>query len=276
MLKCSLFFVEGYDDSALVSEVLESCLNFKKITNAEIIEGEAKDLLEKVIPSNPTTKIFCVGQDKISIPVVFADSNYTHVVLIYIAGGLGTLNLEEPITTFERTRKNLESMDVCIRQVFFIDADQETVENRLEKFKEKLKQVKSICFDNDSSFSLNSEKKIGLFIFPNHCDSGIVEDLLLTIASTTFSSLFELTNTYIDNCRSTITEQDQYEKYKQKWDKSPSFDKKAKIGCISKILNPSKNLSQAIDKNWVNSTTLENVDDLKKLKDFLERFINLS
>jgi len=156
---------------------------------------------------------------------------------------------------------------------FFLDADDN--ENPQERFNKLIACLSSLDLSNLRIPPLLGEvthysHRCGIFIAPNNCEQGTLEDILLECARINYPDLLNLSQTYIESIdRNQLTKKD------LKYFKKPAGEKKAIISSISSILRPGKTLQVSLqDNRWLDKQTLE-LESIKLIKNFLEQIIGL-
>ena len=108
-------------------------------------------------------------------------------------------------------------------------------------------------------------KKIPLhvFVFPNNCNEGNLENLLLETAEVAYPELLELASDYVE--KASIF---------QAGLKKEQNAKKAKVGCIANAMKPGKANQVSIgDDEWVSAKTLSECAMLRSFNNALKEMI---
>ena len=102
-----------------------------------------------------------------------------------------------------------------------------------------------------------------IYVFPDNCNPGTLEDLLLEAAQTQFPELLDPATDYIEGVdRKTYTEL-----------KNLSERKKAIVGCICNVLRPGKANQIAVsDTKWISEDTIM-CQGIRGLYEMIQKFL---
>jgi len=147
----------------------------------------------------------------------------------------------------------------------FLDAD--AAESPQKRFNKLITDLSSRGLSLPSTLGeiTKSSPRCGIFIAPNNCDSGTLEDILLECAKINYPNLLALSKNYISSIdRNQLTNSDLKELNK------PAGQNKALVSNISSILKPGRTLQVSIqDNRWVDEKTMA-LDSIKLIKKFLD------
>lgn len=153
------------------------------------------------------------------------------------------------------------------------DADQKTATVKKDII------LKTVVVDEDFSVekhedhfylkldAINDSERISIpmdiYVFPDNCNPGTLEDLLLEAAQTQFPELLDPATEYIQGVEKEI-----YTELK-----NPSGQKKAIVGCICNVLRPGKANQIAVsDTKWISEDTIS-CQGVQGLYEMIQKFL---
>lgn len=159
----------------------------------------------------------------------------------------------------------VREMDQLSAVMLVCDADKKKADAKQQELLNAVKDNGEFSFD-EASMELDIKiKKIPLymFIFPDNCNEGNLENLLLQTAEVAYPELLDLASDYVDKASDF-----------QRDLKKEQNAKKAKVGCIANAMKPGKaNQVSICDDDWVSAQTLNECSMLKKFNDVLKKMI---
>lgn len=247
-----LIIVEGAHDIAVLEKVLS--LNGIK----ERI-GKEEDLPEVWKHIIPTRYPFDENRlDRITPIPSFVKSNGVSVAI------KNANSDTEIISTLHQMLHYMEISDVAqLDGVMLVcDADKKSASDKQKFLFGKWEDTDSLKLNVRDMQLETLIKKIPLyvFIFPDGCNPGNLENLLIETARISYPELLELASDYIEKA-SQISK-----KLKREQD-----IKKATIGCIANTMKPGKaNQVSISDDEWITELTLSECEMLKRLDDVIK------
>lgn len=255
MKKHLLFITEGVDDVAIISAIIEHLKVAKEKNHLKDIDAFWKD---KLIPQKYPFK-----KDKLDrvspVPNFYEGKQLS--IAIKAANGENNIFKELGVIFDIYKVEELKQID----GIFILcDADEmqadEKIAHLLEVAIENGDIESDVAVDLQIGVvSMNSIKiPLTTFVYPNNCDSGALEHILLNIAKIKYPDLLETATEYV-------------EKAKVKYEKSIGpHGKKAIVGCICNVLRPANanNISLKRD-DWIEDNT---IGELQELYDAIEGF----
>lgn len=263
-MKNYLIMVEGAHDVAAV----ERCLKLCGIDRVYRKKADVPELWQRLIPSRypfdgenldriaqqPTF----VGNDEISIAIKAAQSD------VQLFPELQRICHELKI---DEKAQISGILLVC-------DADEKSAVQKQEMLLNRVHENDAFCVEKRADKILLRLEKIGderltipieIYSFPDNCNPGSLEDLLITSAKIQFPELLEPSATYVEGIDAEI-----YSELK-----NPTRKKKAIVGCVCNVLKPGKANQIAIsDTAWINADTIQ-CEGFLQLHRMLRRFLDM-
>lgn len=255
MKKHLLFITEGVDDVAIISAIIEHLGIAKEKNHLKEIDAFWKD---KLIPQKYPFK-----KDKLDRVSPVPNFYEAEQLSIAIKAANGEGNIFKELAIIFDIYKVEE-----IKQIngIFILCDADKMQAN-EKITYLLKRARE---NGDIESELNVDLQAGTiswnsiniplvtFVYPNNCDSGDLEHLLLKIAQIKYPDLLKRAADYV-------------EKAKENYGKSiGGHDRKAIVGCICNVLRPASANNISLKKDdWIEDTT---IGELQELYDAINLF----
>lgn len=253
---------EGEHDRALLQRILNKKFKFK---NHDYNFSNLDDIWKTVIPKNFPVNDLKINE-KVNLPAIQVKGN-KEIGIFKPNSGLDDLEIFfRSIDRINNYWSNFKALS------FFIDCDSKKATDRLNETIEKIKKLN--IFDL-SNFKIenpleklkykntNKEILIGFFGFPNNCDEGTIEDIIIETGKDEFGILYDKTKEYLEFGKSKIT---------NTLNNGKNYSK-AFIHCISSFRKPDSTNQVAISQEkWINNKSI-NFKVLEPLNNFLEEFI---
>ncbi len=256
--------VEGVHDQAAIGKLLEQQNLSKYKGDIRSLDKFWKNLIPDKFP--PEENIY----ERISLPSIYYSS--THSIAIFWGNG------EELKQNLIDTFYNNENYVIDVFSLgIILDADDENIEEKVKNFvtKKTEKEPKLSVQDFFNDFPLSTanitknEKRFGNYVLPNNNEVGTLDRLLLECANEVYPKHKDCAISYIE-CIEDIDEN-----IKDKLLRGFNKDK-ALVATIVSVLKPGKtNQASISDDKWICKDTIEKVEDLGKLNDFLVELLDL-
>ncbi|MDV2446188.1 hypothetical protein CMU93_01580 [Elizabethkingia anophelis] len=133
-------------------------------------------------------------------------------ILLYVMGGDGKVakrkdfleKIKATIVLPGEIKQGRETHDVTFGIIYFFDADDNGINNRINAIKAELKQVVNSIpntdFSTNSSFGKYEGMKLGCYIFSGYDNNtGKLEDILLPVMTEDNAEIFENANKFLDD-----------------------------------------------------------------------------
>ena len=159
--------------------------------------------------------------------------------------------------------------DICFIGVV-LDSDAKTCIKRKEDLALEIRKRnnKDTSLEGLSAVSYKGFKiPFDLYAFPNDCEVGTLEDVLIDGAKKQFPALLTLSNDYVNNVP---------EQYSMTW--KGSDEKKVIVGTIANIFRPGRASQVSIgekDCDWFTAESIDAISSHKCLFTFLDKNIGL-
>ncbi len=261
-MKSYLFVVEGSQDIALIGKILKEYYKYIEIKEITKLSDFARNLLPVDFPfKDNSIDIFNV------VPTFFHSKEKDIEICCVLGHGedniLKTLN--DILVESERSvLVNLTGITV------FADADTYTKNDKINYLKNSIANVELdyinlTCFNN-GIIQIRQPKiniNISIFIFPNNCDLGKIEDIVIENleASEKYKNLLKQATSFIDNAKT--------------WSSENSKREKAIIGSLGNIYNSGSSNVVHIGSDkvkWLDKNNL--IGGLQEIIEFLDNELN--
>ncbi|RKZ50692.1 MAG: hypothetical protein DRR16_02325 [Candidatus Parabeggiatoa sp. nov. 3] len=261
MTQYAYLVVEGPHDVEFVGRFLK-LKGFSRVQDKRKLDKFWEPLVPKTFPyKNDLLR-------RVPVPTFFKSA--THSIALHNA--TGDTNI---INTIEETREVI-SWEGLVGLGIVLDADSKvSPKERFDNIKEGLQKRDIISELPESPGKiLQGKPHCGIFIMPDNCSAGTLEDLLLECAELVYSPLLEYTKTFLDCVKPVVT---QFEKEKERKDfEKQAGDKKVMVGCIANVLRPGKAVQVSIqDNRWITEETVR-LPSLAHFDTFLQDLFALS
>jgi len=250
-----LIIVEGAHDIA----VIERVLSLNGIKDRVGKEEDLPEIWKRIIPTR-----YPFDQNRLDRIAPIPSFVKSHDISVAIKNANSD---KEIINTLQQILHYMEIKDIAeLESVMLVcDADLETADAKRTKILDMWEDTGDLIL-NESKMEIETRiKKIPLytFIFPDDCNSGNLENLLLETAKEAYPKLLEWALEYIDKAK-TVTST-----LKREQD-----IKKATIGCIANTMKPGKaNQVSIADNEWITEETLKKCLMLEKLDVSIKKMI---
>jgi hypothetical protein len=250
--KYVLIGVEGSHDQAFLSKVLCESLGFSKCEK----DSDLEPLWRKFVPVYPPKS------GRLHVRLDMPSVLNTDKISVAIYAGEGS-NLISNLTT------KLSDIDRNSLFAFAIvaDADKAMPTQIAEKYHEGFQEYfSSFPAEVDEYGSVaEGSPRVGLFIFPNNVDQGVLDTLLCACGEVAYPSYMQRAKAYIEQFSDEETKH---------W--KPFDREKANIAAVASILKPGKTNTVSITDNaWISAETIQQVPDLQKLERFLRKLLDI-
>jgi hypothetical protein len=182
----------------------------------------------------------------------------------------------------------LENKDTRISILFFLDADDKGVTNRIDQIKEELKktfseeEIEDINKIENKKTCLVFDINIGAFIFTeNNKDAGKLEDILIPLMEKENSDIFDKAKEFIGIHKSTQLFKDKL-KYNDngiiiKVNKKDYCEKKSLIGTVGQLQVSGTSNTVCIAKtDYLNDDKIKSNETCNDIYDFIQKFTRLA
>ncbi|WEG13434.1 hypothetical protein PU629_03435 [Pullulanibacillus sp. KACC 23026] len=257
-MKYSYFVVEGIHDAAAIGKLLKG-FRFKPISQIDQVDPFWK----KIIP----LKFPYQGDLNKRMPAPHFFQTLEHSVAIQYAGGDSKL-----YSTLSGTLANI-GIDELFSIGIFCDADDSQAKSKYQRHfshirehieEDTLKEI-LLSLTIGEVVKVSENINLGVYIFPNNHDKGVLEHLLIDGARTSYNDLLERATHYIENVDS---------QFKEKW--KPYDALKATVGTIANVLKPGKSNQVSIqDNDWITEESIQASSGLTLLKKFIKQLLEL-
>lgn len=258
-----LIMVEGPHDVAAVSRCIELC----GITKEYKKQKEVPQLWQRLIP----TRYPFDGEnlDRIAQQPTFMGNENVSIAIKAARSDVQLLPELERICHELKIDEKAQISGVLL----ICDADQKTPSEKRDMILRKVKMNEEFCVEkHEDHFQLKLDEieegerisiPMDIYVFPDNCNPGTLEDLLLEAAQTQFPELLDPATDYIQG-----VEQETYTELK-----NLSGQKKAIVGCICNVLRPGKANQIAVSEtNWISEDTIS-CQGVKGLYEMIRRFL---
>ena len=250
-----LIVVEGAHDIAVVEKVLSLNGIKDRVNNEENLPDVWKHLIPTRYPfqQNRLDRITpipsFVKNGEISVAIKNANSD------------------SEIIHTLQQMMHYMEMRELAVLDgiMLICDADLKNASTKKEELLDKWEDTEELKLDRAEMEIETLVKKIPLhtFVFPDDCNSGNLENLLIEAAQISYPQLLEWATVYIEKAKTVRTNLEREQEFK-----------KATIGCIANTMKPGKaNQVSIADNDWITEETLKECIMLKKLDDTIKKMI---
>jgi len=262
MMDNYLFIVEGPHDIAALSKYLK--LNeYQMIRYDDQVPSFWKDLIPNSFPYKGDLL------KRVPVPTFFKSDSKT--IAIYSAGGDSEIVSAVNNTLFILKDAGLKALKAV---GIFCDADDKPAIDRYERlmslFEKELEDELKPIIENHlfGKVSQSQDYKFGVYIFPDNANIGVLEDLLLDGAKTSYPEIMNHAQTYLSSIESEKLP------YIKSRNMKASNRKKMMIGIIANVLKPGKANQVSIEDNdWISQNSLENSLIQKRFKTFLDELL---
>lgn len=240
MMQYAYLVVEGPHDVEFVGRFLK-LKGFSRVQLKSKLDKFWHPLVPKAFPYKDDLL------RRVPIPTFFQSA--THSIAIHSAMGDTKI-----INTIEETLA-MSSWEVnsLVGLGIVLDADNKgSPQERFDKIKEGLQHFISALPESPGKI-VQGKPHCGIFIMPDNCSLGTLEDLLLECAELVYSPLLQCTQIFLNCVEPVVT---QFEK-KERCD-FENGTKKVKLGCIANVLRPGKSMQVSIqDNRWITEKTVK-------------------
>ena len=258
-----LIMVEGPHDVAAVSRCIKLC----GITREYTKQKEVPQLWQRLIP----TRYPFDGEnlDRIAQQPTFMGNEDISVAIKAARSDVQLLPELERICHELKIDEKAQISGVLL----ICDADQKTPSEKRDMILRKVEMNEEFCVEKqEDHFRLELDEidagerisiPMDIYVFPDNCNPGTLEDLLLEAAQTQFPELLDPATDYIEGVdRKTYTEL-----------KNLSERKKAIVGCICNVLRPGKANQIAVsDTKWISEDTIM-CQGIRGLYEMIQKFL---
>ena len=262
-MKYCLLAVEGYHDQAAVGKMLELS-GFEKF-DGKYDKDEHEDKFDRFwegfIPTYPRTG----GSfyTRLDMPSIF--TSQTHSIAIYV--GDGDNLLRKIYATVDNHRQYIEEIHAFGLIVDADDKEPKQVAEKKVKGSKKVPGLKSIfpMISSELGIITAGPPRTGIYVLPNNKESGVLDSVLTDCASIVYPDHKKAAENFLDSLDKAHT------KHFRPFDKE-----KALIACIVSVLKPGKSNTPSItDDKWINHQTIETVNNIRLLYEFLKDLLDV-
>jgi|SRR5437773_2822715 len=250
--KYYLLAVEGPHDQAAIGRILKEygCKRFDGTYDDRF------DLFWKgFIPTYP--KKGGNLYTRVAMPSIF--TSQTHSVAIYVGEGNNLVpNMVRTLENHQQYAKEIHAFGLIV------DADKKQPK---EIAKEKAEGLKSVfpMISGEPAIITIGPPRTGIYVLPDSKRSGVLESILLKCALSVYPDHKSAAETFINTLDEAHTKH-----FK------PFDGDKAVIASIGSILKPvATNTSSIVQDKWISKQTIDAIDDLKLLLEFLKDLLDL-
>lgn len=234
------FVVEGPHDTEFLGKILKR-RGFNRVTQY----SDLSEFWNRMVP-----RYFPVDGDlckRVPVPVFFSNGEMS----IAIDSAIGENQLVEKLSgtllNYQQDMDKIKSVGIIV------DSDQINASKKHERLVKKFnKKNLPYSMPNNPGEISSSAPKIGLYVFPNNVDQGVLEDILLSCANIQYGSIYESSQAYIDSIDLSGIPPAELVDFRK-----PAGRKKAIAGCIAQIFKPGKSIQVSIqDNKWICDNTI--------------------
>lgn len=256
--KYAFFAVEGDSDQIIVRQVLRNFLGMAlwngKVNTLDDIWIRRSD----VVPAySPTTSGDVYRRS--NIPSLL----YNDSISVLLHQGEGSNLIKHVKAIFDTTELHNELAAFAV----FVDADNEDLRAKTKQYRDRFADYFPGFPENPGTINKgNSGPSVGIFVFPNNLDAGVVEDLILQCGKIVYPSFVANASDYVDHFEDNL-------KGPIRW--APFDKQKAIIASVASLLKPGKsNLATLKDDSWISESARDS-PMLKLLIDFCQNLLNI-
>jgi hypothetical protein len=245
--------VEGYHDQAAIGRIL-------KESGLKRFDGTYDDKFDLFwkgfIPVYP--KKGGNLYTRVAMPSIF--TSQTHSVAIYVGEGNNLVSgIVKTLSNHQRYAKDIQAFGLIV------DADKKQPK---EVAKEKAEGLKSIfpMISSEPGTITAGPPRTGIYVLPNNEESGVLDSVLTDCASIVYPDHKEAAENFLNSLDKDHT------KHFRPFDKE-----KALIACIVSVLKPGKSNTPSItDDKWISHQTIDAVNNIRLLYEFLKVLLDLN
>lgn len=261
-MKYGYLVVEGPHDVEVIGRLIKPS-GLKRVQFEDKLDGYFRPLIPRQFPSAGDLL------KRVEVPTFFASPS--HVLAVRSAGGDSKL-----VAALRGTRllsDNAQGVSIGI----ILDADSSEPATRVAELKKSLLADDEVRHLADLPPPGEVNKKAprrGVFVLPDNCSQGTVEDLLLEAAEINYPVLLKTAQTFLDavqshEVRSTLDSGDLKDLDK------PAGVKKANLSAMCSVLRPGKAIQNSIqDNRWLADAALTQ-PRIAALRQFLLELLEL-
>lgn len=256
-MKHYVIITEGPHDLAVVRKLMKVQGWGKAVVKKDDVPEIWKRFLEIKYPFEDDN----LDQHSAPAPTILRDEEERSVA-VFVSGG------DEKIAS--RLNYIMDSLELnewkqVQKLLILFDADSQSAQERKEKLEQTL-QKKDICIENKMLKIKNRVLvPIQMYTFPDDCNAGNLENLLLQAADIVYPKVKNAAETYIENA-SKCTYTNLLKEPKRK---------KAIVGCIANTLRPGgANQVSIQDNEWISEACINRNAALQKFKEMLDEFLH--
>ena len=249
----ALFAVEGPSDQVIVRNVLRRILGFN------LWDGKIDELHDLWPRTDDIVPDFSSKAGNIYKRVLSPSILYSESMSIAIFEGEGSSLVGRVKALFENhdLHKKLSAFGV------FADSDNFLPVDVAARYQREFGHYFS-HFPTQPGVVVNGPPQLGVYVFPDNTNKGVVEHLVLECGETVYSELLRRATEYVDQF-------DVDDRKRQRW--APFDEQKAVIASVASLLKPGKtNTATLADNDWISQST-QNVEALRVLVEFCRGLI---
>lgn len=264
-MRYALLIVEGIRDVEFIAKLVKEVYGLARVT----LEKDLDPFFNSLVP----TKYPPEGDLTKRVPVPFFLRNGS--LWLAIANAEGDTKIRGALKEY---LKRLDSQSIDAIGIL-LDADGFSPTDRFNKLLSVLKKEdkedefgRRIQWPEQPGEVTAGALRFGVQVLPDNQTPGVLEDVLLDCAKTSYPELLRRAHVMIDDLE---LPEDGPWKNDRKELYAPAGKKKAIVGCIGNVLKPEKTIQVSIqDNQWICPETMK-LEPMRKLSRFLKELLDL-